>query len=89
MCISIIIIGFTVRNLLAHTCFSNCGIINSDSDVEFGSDEALNDYNKCCDSVSTTSGFSLTGISATCTTACKFCYKCIYNHYISPHILAI
>ena len=88
MCILIITIDESVRNFFELTCYSNCGIINADNDekdIVNPADKTIRNYNGCCNNVETTSGFSLES-SAICTTACKFCYKCIYNYYISLHI---
>ena len=80
LCIPIIIIDPSVRNAEEVTCFSNC-----DSDVidaDNPSDASVDDFNECCNTVSTTSGY---GFPGNCFVACKFCY----NYYNSLHILAI
>ena len=86
MCIPIIIIDLSVTNPLPLTCYSNCGLVNLDGDVVDmvnPSDMSDDDFNGCCDTSSTTSGYGITG-TPTCIGICKFCY----NHYISLHIPA-
>ena len=79
MCIPIIITDDSVINTEELTCYSICGSDMVDADNSM--DNTTNDFNGCCNSVSTTSGYSATA-SPTCTIACKF----YYNHYISLYI---
>ena len=83
MCIPNIITDESVINTVQLTCYSMCGSDMVDADNN-SMDTTTNDFNGCCNSVSTTSGYSATALS-TCTTVCKF----YYNHYISLYILAI
>ena len=80
MCVLIIIIDGSVINSFGIECYSNC---DSDMlDTTNSVDTSPNDFNGCCNSVSTTSGYGSTSIN--CDAACKLCY----NHYISLHIPA-
>ena len=87
MCIPIIIKDESVTNTGQILCYSNCGLINSDSDItdpNHADGLSANDINACCNTDLRTSGYS-SAASPVCTAACKFCY----NYYISLHVLAI
>ena len=81
MCALIIIIDDSVMNSAAVACFSNCGSNTPDSTNL--QDLSTNDFNGCCNTASSTSGYGIT--AAICTTECKF----YYNYYIFLQILAI
>ena len=64
----------SVINTLVHTCYSTCDLSDSNGNVEDMTDTSLNDFNSCCNSVSTTSGYGiLLRGGTTCTALCKFC----------------
>ena len=79
----------SITNIALVTCYSTCDLSNSNGNVQDTNnpmDSPTDDLNSCCNSVSRTSGYSITqrGNIGPCTVLCKF--SC---NYISLQILIL
>ena len=89
MCIPIIFIDESVTNSDEAVCYSTCDLSNPAGSVQDADmmDTSFDDFNSCCNSASTTSGYDIifrveARSTPSCTALCKFCCN-----YISVLIL--